>query len=226
MRGKLIVIEGTDCSGKETQTKLLLENLTDKGIKISTFCFPNYESPTGKIVGGPYLGKTDIGECWFPEGAVNVDPKVACLYFAADRRYHLPIIEELLENNDIVILDRYFTSNMGHQGGKAKTVSEREEIFKWIYDLEHGMLELPVPDKILFLYMPYEHILKLKKNREASDQHESSTEHLINAEAAYLQLAESYNFEKIECVEDNKIKTIKQINDELCNSILTYLDKV
>ena len=62
MRGKLIVIEGTDCSGKETQTKLAMEKLKNEGIDVVRLSFPNYDSPTGKIVGGPYLGKSYISE--------------------------------------------------------------------------------------------------------------------------------------------------------------------
>ena len=86
--GKFIVIEGTDCSGKETQSKLLVEKLEKMGKKAIRLTFPNYDSPTGKIVGGPYLGKKEICECWFKEGAVNLDPKVASLYYAADRKYN------------------------------------------------------------------------------------------------------------------------------------------
>ena len=89
MRGKLIVVEGTDCSGKETQTNLLLTNLHTDNIKVEKFSFPNYQSPTGKIIGGPYLGKSYICEGWFPEGAPQVDPKVAALYYAADRKYNI-----------------------------------------------------------------------------------------------------------------------------------------
>ena len=89
MRGKLIVIEGTDCSGKETQATRLLERLLGENIRISRYSFPNYDSPTGKIVGGPYLGKSYICDSWFKEGATNVPPKVASLYFAADREYNI-----------------------------------------------------------------------------------------------------------------------------------------
>ena len=88
MKGKIIVIEGTDCSGKETQSKKLEEYLKQSGKKCKSFYFPNYESPTGKIVGGPYLGKDYICDGWFDEGAINVDPKVASLYYAADRKYN------------------------------------------------------------------------------------------------------------------------------------------
>ena len=92
MRGKLIVVEGTDCSGKETQTKKLVEKLTNDGRTVKRYSFPFYESPTGKIIGGPYLGKSYISDGWFPEGATNVDYKVASLYYAADRLYNINTI--------------------------------------------------------------------------------------------------------------------------------------
>ena len=84
MRGKIILIEGTDCSGKETQSKMMLEYLNSVGIDAVRLAFPDDESPTGKIVGGPYLGKSYICDGWFPEGAPNVDPKVSALYYASD----------------------------------------------------------------------------------------------------------------------------------------------
>ena len=92
MRGKLIVIEGTDCSGKETQSKLIIERFKKEGIEFRYFSFPNYDSPTGKIIGGPYLGKENICKGWFPETAPLVDPKVSSLYYAADRKYNLDVI--------------------------------------------------------------------------------------------------------------------------------------
>ncbi len=118
MHGRLIVIEGTDCSGKETQTKLLVERLNSIGIKSVGFGFPVYDSPTGKIVGGPFLGKEYISDCWFSEGAVNVDPKVSALYYAADFLYHLPEMNKILDSGKWIVLDRYFYSTLAHQGGK------------------------------------------------------------------------------------------------------------
>ena len=92
MLGKLIVIEGTDCSGKETQSRLIIENMRKLNIQLERFSFPNYQSPTGRIIGGAYLGKKDLGESLFEEGSVAVDPKVAALYFAADRKYNIHTI--------------------------------------------------------------------------------------------------------------------------------------
>ena len=103
MAGKIIVVEGTDCSGKETQTKLLVKKLQEKGKKCIRFYFPNYESPTGRIIGGAYLGKPEINESFFKEGAVNVDPYVVSLYYAADRKYNLPQIQKYLDEDYYVI---------------------------------------------------------------------------------------------------------------------------
>ena len=89
MAGKIIVIEGTDCSGKETQSVLLEKKLKEQGKKCIKFSFPMYDTPTGKVVGGAYLGKEEISKSYFEEGAVNVDPYVVCLYYAADRKYNI-----------------------------------------------------------------------------------------------------------------------------------------
>lgn len=220
MKGLLIVIEGTDCSGKQTQAELLVKRLKEEGIPVFKFGFPNYDSPTGKIVGGPYLGKSYISEGWFKEGAPNVSGKVASLYFAADRLYNVDIINKALEEGKTVILDRYVESNMAFQGSKYKTKEERKEMFLWLDTLEYKLLELPKPDKVIFLYMPYEYACILKKNREeAPDQNELDENLLKNAEATYLELEELYNYERVNCVENSTIRNIEDINDEVYEKV-------
>jgi len=224
MRGKLIVIEGTDCSGKETQSNELIEKLMKENIKVCKFSFPNYDSPTGKIVGGPYLGKSYICEGWFPETAPNVDAKVSSLYYAADRKYNIKNIIAKLENGEHVILDRYVYSNMAHQGGKMDSSHSRMEMFRWLEKLEFDLLDLPKADIKVFLHMPYEKSLELKKNRvEKLDQNESNKEHLINAEVAYIELANEYKFHTIECASLDRIKTIDEIQDELYSYVKEQL---
>ncbi len=219
-KGKLIVIEGTDCSGKETQVKKAVARFKEMGINVYNYSFPMYETPTGKIVGGPYLGKSYIGNGWFPEGAPNVDALTASAYYSADRRYNINIINTHLENGDIVILDRYVESNMAHQGGKLKTKEEREKMYQKLDTLEFEIMELPRPDAVIFLYMPYEYAAILKKNRdETPDEHESNKAHLKEAEAAYLELTEKYGYKKITCVKDDIIRTIDDINDEVVEKI-------
>lgn len=223
-KGKIIVIEGTDCSGKNTQSKKLCEKLNSLNIGTVTLSFPMYDTPTGKIVGGPYLGKKHICDGWFQEGANNVPAKVVSLYFAADRLYNKDQIIEYINKGINVILDRYTTSNMGHQAGKLHTKEERLKMFKWLEDLEYNLLELPRPDIKVFLYMPYIYTKKLQDNREELDEHELSKDNIINAEKAYLELASYDNFIKIDCVKDDVIRDIDEINEELINEVLKYID--
>lgn len=223
MRGKIIVIEGTDCSGKETQSKRLIERLTNDGLKIEYLCFPRYDTPTGKIIGGPYLGKSEIGEGWFSEGAGNVNPIVASLYYAADRKYNVDEINNYINNGVNVVLDRYTYSNMGHQGGKLYNKEERIAMYKWLEKLEFDMLELPVPDIKVLLYVPFEVSKELKKRRVNLDQHETNIDHLKNAETAYLEVSALYGFKKIICNDGNSIRSIEDINEELYTYIKNEL---
>ena len=221
--GKFIVIEGTDCSGKETQSKLLVEKLNNMGKKAVRITFPNYSSPTGKIVGGPYLGKEEISPCWFPEGAINVDPMVTSLYYAADRKYNEKEIRKYLEEDYFVICDRYTSSNMAHQGSKIHDDNERFNMYQWIDKLEFWLLSLPKPDKTIFLHVPYSYAFELKKNRLSLDEHEKSEKHLKDSEVAYLELASFYNWVNINCIKDEKIRTIEDINEEIMNNIKEFM---
>ena len=225
MKGKLIVIEGTDCSGKETQTNLLINFFKEKKIPYAKYSFPNYETPTGKIIGGPYLGKEAICEGWFKEEAHNVDPKVSSLYYAADRKYNIDKIIDCLENGINVIIDRYTYSNMAHQGGKIEEEAKRYEMYVWLDKLEFKLLELPKADLVIFLHLPFEYSLELKKNRiESLDQNEKDERHLKNAEIAYLELAKLYNWKTVECVKNDKVKSIEEISSEVIANVMNFFN--
>jgi len=225
--GKLIVIEGTDCSGKETQTKKLLERLQKKYKNVFCVSFPRYESPTGKIVGGPYLGKASICEGWFSEKAFQVDPLVASLYYAADRRYYLKELKSHLEKGDIVIIDRYVESNMAHQGAKFDSKEMRFSLYKKLEILEFELLEMPRPDVVFFLHLPYEYGEELKKSRigiEPLDQHEANKEHLMRAEQVYLELTELFGFVPIYCVKKGKVRSIQDIHEEIYKKVEAIIE--
>ena len=219
LKGKIIVIEGTDCSGKQTQSELLVERLNKDGIKCVSFSFPCYDTPTGKIVGGAYLGKPEICPSFF-EDAVKLDPKIACLYYAADRKYNIGRIQEYVDKGYYVILDRYVTSNLAHQGCKIEDKDERFYMYQWIDKLEYWLLELPKPDRTIFLHVPYDFSKELEKNRQFLDEHEKSPEHLKNAERSYVELSQLYNWDTIECVKDNKLRSIEDINNEIYMKIV------
>jgi len=227
MKGKLIVIEGTDCSGKETQSRLLEERLNKENIKAKRISYPMYDTPTGQIIGACLLGKPEMckdllkSDCsFFPEGGGNVDSLAASLYYGADRRYSLPVITKLLEEGYILLVDRYVTSNMAHRGGMIFEKEERLKFYNKMEMLEYDILELPKPDKTILLYMPYEHACELKKNRkELPDETERNVQYLKNGENAYLELANLYNFDIINCVNDDKVRTIENINDEVYQKV-------
>lgn len=226
MRGRIIVIEGSDCSGKETQTSLLVQRLKREGHQVERFAFPMYETPTGKIIGGDYLGKEYIGKCIFPEGPVEVDPKVAALYYAADRRYNIQIINDVLNSGVDVVLDRYVESNMAHQGGKILDKEERLKLYKWLGTLEYDLLELPKPDLTVFLYMPYKNVCELKSGRtESLDEHEKSSVFLLNSEHAYLELVELHKYKKVDCVDKKgKLRDILDIHEEVYNIVTNNMN--
>ena len=128
-------------------------------------------------------------------------------------------IEEYLDKDYYVLLDRYVTSNLAHQGSKIKDKDERFNMYQWIDKLEYWLLGLPKPDQTIFLHVPYLYSLELRKNREFYDEHEKSIEHLKRAEEAYVELSELYNWRKVECVLNNSIRSIEDINDEIIQII-------
>lgn len=221
--GKIIVIEGTDCSGKETQSKLLKEYLTNNGYKVKTLSYPMYDTPTGKIIAGPLLGKPSVSPTWFT-APMELDPMVASLYYAADRKANLPLLLDTINNNDIIILDRYTYSNMAHQGSKLPNYEDRLNMYNFLENLEFNLLSLPKPDVVFFLYLPYTYGIEMKKNRsELLDESEKNEQHQINSEKTYLELTKLYNFIKINCVLNNKVRTKEDISNEIITKVKKLL---
>lgn len=221
-KGKLIVIEGTDCSGKETQSKLLVKKLNAMGLKAISLSFPMYDTPTGKIVGGPLLGRKENGEGWFPEGPIHLDPKVFCMYLAADRKYNFPEIQEFLNQGYYVVLDRYVSSNMAHQGAKIEDPDERFNLFKWIDKLEYWLLELPKADLTIFLHVPFSLSKELQKNRDSLDENEKDDNYQMSTEKTYLELSSLYNWNVITCAkaEDGTLRSVEDINQEILKIVI------
>ncbi len=215
MKGKLIIIEGTDCSGKETQCKKLIEKLNGEGYKTFTMPFPRYDTPTGAIIGGPLLGKSHICESFFGD-PVSVPPKVAGLYYVADRLYNSSEIVKNLEEGKIVILDRYTTSNMGHQGGKLSTKEERKELYEFYDKLEFDMCGLPRPDGVIFLHMPAQNVFEIRTKRvEELDKVEQNDEYIKAAERAYLEMNDLFGFKYVPCAVEGKTRSIEDIGEDV-----------
>lgn len=219
----MIVIEGTDGSGKQTQSEKLYSFFQAKGVDCEIIGFPRYGSASGDIVGDCCLGKDNRieGGSWF-DNFSQMDPKIACLYFAADRLSMANEIRDKLAKGKVVILDRYVESNMGHQCGKLLNKEDRSRLRDWIVNLEYKLLKLPQPDLIIFLHMPFQLSRKLKEGMEEKlDVHEADENHLRNAENAYLELAKHYGWKMVRCFEDSDVRSVEDIHREIVGVIQT-----
>lgn len=218
--GKLFVIDGTDGSGKQTQFKKLQERLTKDGIDYKTVSFPNYDSPSSSLV-KMYLS----GE--FGKNAKEVSPYIASTFYAADRyATYQTKYKRYFEEGGILLADRYTTANMVHQAGKITDKEERRKFLDWLWDFEFNLYGLPVPTEVFFLNMPVEKSLELIKEREnkfthdsKKDIHESDESHLKDAYNAACSVAKDYNWYEVQCVKDNKIRTIEDIHEQIYNEI-------
>ena len=222
--GKLFVIDGTDGSGKQTQFKKLQERLDKEGIEYKTVSFPNYDSPSSSLV-KMYLS----GE--FGENAKEISPYIASTFYAADRyATYKKELEKYYNEGGIILADRYTTANMVHQSGKISDKEEREKYLDWLWDFEFNLYGIPVPTKTFFLNMPTEVAIKLMAEREnkfthtqAKDIHERDAEHLKDSYNAAVSLVDKYDWKEIKCVENDKIKTIDQIHEEIWKEIKKYI---
>jgi len=220
MKGKLIVIAGTDGSGKETQTENLVNKLKNKGYPVETISFPQHGQKSAALV-DEYLNGI-YGT------AKEVGPYRASIFFACDRYAASFQIRKWLEQGKIIISDRYVSANIGHQAGKIKDIKERNKYLDWLFDLEFNIFEIPRPDKNILLYVPPEigkKFVKKKgfreyiKNNNNEDIHEKDLNHLKDSASAYLYAADKYGWDKIDCAPNNKMRTIDDISQELWEKV-------
>lgn len=216
-RGKLIVIEGTDGSGKATQTKLLAQRLEKDGFKVKTIDFPQYGKPSAKLVEDYLAGKFGPVE--------KVDPYEVSKFYAWDRKEASHVMKVWLEQGNIVIANRYQQSNKGHQASKIKDPQERKKFMEWIDDLEYNKYKIPRPDRVIFLHVPAEIAIDLiTKRGERKDIHEENLPHLKDAEQTYMEIAEKEKWIVIGCTKNNQMMSREEIHDLVREKIKTFLE--
>jgi dTMP kinase len=221
--GKFIVIDGTDGSGKATQTKLLVEKLQQKNYPVKMIDFPQYGQKSAGLVEDYLNGK--FGQ------ALEVGPYRASIFYACDRYAAAPQIKDWINQGNIVISNRYVSSNMGHQAGKIKDKTERDKFLDWLFDLEFNIFGIPKPDLNILLFLPPEigqALVDKKGSRDyvggqKRDIHEADLQHLLDAAQAYKYVAEKYNWATINCAPDNTLLPIEDINEQLWQIILKQL---
>lgn len=219
-RGKFIVIEGTDGSGKATQTALLLQKLKSQGYGVETIDFPRHGEASAKLV--------DLYLNGFFGLSTKVDPIFVSSFYAIDRLLNKEKIESWLNEGKIVIADRYASSNMGHQGAKIHDEAERENLFKWLNKLEFEEMKISKPDLHIFLHVPTEIAFELieKKNKReyiqgetGRDGHEKDILHLKKAERAYLHASKLFGWKIINCTENSQLLSIEKIHEKVWDII-------
>ncbi len=212
--GKLIVIEGVDSSGKETQTKLLFEKLASKGLCVKKISFPDYESNFCVPVKAYLSG--ELGDN--PE---DVSAYAASSFYAIDRyASYKKDWGKFYEDGGVIICDRYVSSNIIHQAMKIK--GDKTEFIEWLSDYEYEKLGLPVPDSVIFLDMPPEAAQFLMKNRankitgEAQkDIHEKNADYLNAAYNNAVEVAQKCGWHRVVCARGLDIRTIEDIHNEI-----------
>lgn len=227
-KGKLVVIDGTDGSGKATQVDLLTKRLKKEGHIVKVVDFPEYYKN--------FFGKF-IGHCLSEQyyNFLNVHPKIVSIIFAADRWESSREMREWLEKGYVVIANRYVSANQIHQGGKVKSAKKRSDFIKWLNEMEYEVFKLPRPDITLYLSLPIKIVLELLAKRDSSkmkreylkkkkDVYESDMEFLVNSRKSALKLEkEIKNFIKIECSKRGDILPREEIHNMVYKEVKKVL---
>jgi len=222
--GTLIVLEGSDGSGKGTQFSLLSERLKAAGYDVAVFDFPRYENESSYFVRQYLNGK--FGP------AAEISPYTSSLFYALDRYEAAKDIRAQLEAGKIVLCNRYVGSNMAHQGAKLADAAEQRGFFVWEDNLEYELLGIPRPSISLFLRVPAEVSFKLisQKNQrsyteKSHDEHEADIEFLKKSVSTYDVLCRLFpkDFTAIECSQDGQLLGIPQISNLIWDRIKPIL---
>ncbi len=215
-KGKLIVLEGGDGSGKTVQAKLLIDYLKESLIPYKYIDFPQYyASFHGRTVAKLLRG--EFGNI------KEVSPYLASLAYAVDRASIREEVEDFLGRGGLVIANRYATSSMAHQGAKFADRKERERFLKWLYEMEYKAHKIPKENLVIFLNVPYQISQKLlaEKGKQAylkgkKDIHESDVDYLKKVATTYLELSKKYrHWVRIDCTKDGQILPPAEIHQKI-----------
>ena len=213
MRGKLIVLEGTDGAGKATQTRLMAQRLEQEGIVCRKVNFPRYGSPFAAPVERYLQG--DLGS---KPGAVNA--YAASTFYAVDRyAAYKQDWAGAYEAGGLILANRYTTSNAVHQAPKLPE-RERQAYLDWLFDLEYNRLGLPEPDLVIYLDLPTDISARLLQKRQAAthtqaDIHEQDGAYLRACRESAQEIVKRLGWRRVDCSRDGRVRTPEDIHREL-----------
>lgn len=220
--GKLIVIEGTDGSGKSTQFRLLTDRLESEQVKFQKLVFPQYSEPSSTLI-RMYLG----GE--FGKSPSDVNAYAASAFYSVDRyASYRKVWGKWYEEGGLVVSDRYTTSNAVHQASKEPE-DKREDFLNWLYDFEYDKLGLPRPDLVIYLDVPTDFTEKMLRHRESetnthADIHEQDMQYLATCRRMGRAAAEHYGWTVIRCVRDGAMRSMEDIHEEIYRHVAACLE--
>lgn len=221
--GKLIVIEGTDGSGKSTQFKKLTQRLTEEGKLFKTLVFPQYSEPSSALI-RMYLG----GE--FGDKPSDVNAYAASAFYAVDRYASFQKDwGKWYREGGLIVSDRYISSNAVHQTSKEKP-ENREAFLQWLYEFECDKLGMPKPDLTIYLDVPTAFTEKLMRHREAetnthADIHEQDMSYLATCREMGRAAAQFYGWNVIQCVDQGQMRSIEDIHQEIYDLVSKCLEE-
>lgn len=218
--GKLIVLDGADGSGKATQTTLLLDRFKREGVPVETLDFPQYSTNlTGALIRECLDGKRG--------DFMKLDPRVASLLYAVDRFESRDVLLSWLKEGKTVILDRYVSSNMLHQGAKLGTSEDSADFFAWLDALEYGVFALPRPHLIVYLDVTYElrrALMSADGMRQFMDVSELDASHQRATEVLATQILGGVrNWVRIQCVKNGALRKKLEVHEDIYDAIKNHL---
>ncbi len=213
MSGKLIVLEGSDGSGKETQARLLTAELQEHGVSARMVTFPNYAGEASAPVRMYLAGR-------FGTHPSDVNAYVASTFYAVDRfASYREDWGAFYEAGGTIVADRYVTSNMVHQMTKLEDEAECEAFLAWLDDLEYTKFGLPRPDAVCLLDLPIEMteaLIVAREGQDGGDIHERDKDYLRRCQAAYARLEMRYGWHRVQCARNGKLRGKEDIHTEIC----------
>lgn len=215
------MIEAGDASGKATQTRLLFDRLRDEGRRVRIVEFPDYSSDSSALV-RMYL-RGDFG-CQ----ASDTDAYAASVFFAADRYASFQTKwKKYYESGEIILADRYATSNLAHQAVKLPDGPARDAYMRWVDDFEYVKLGLPRPDAVIFLDMSPAasfRLLAARADKDEPDIHEKDTDYLLRCHDAYLKASQKFGWSRVVCSEGDEPREPSAIAGDVYDVVSRLLD--
>ncbi len=225
MKGTLIVLDGGDGAGKATQASLLVSRLRSEGYSVETLDFPQYTQNTfGALLRECLDGKRG--------DFMATDPRVASTLYAADRFESKPKLEQWLEEGKVVVLDRYVSSNMLHQGAKIDDPEALGAFLGWLDHMEHSVFGIPRPDVIVYLDVPVGVRVAMKARAVAEQKHGAVTEDLAERDLEHQKAAEERaqrivkeknNWQQVCCAAEGEIRSREAIHEEVFSVVKSVI---